>query len=410
MNSQKNKKRVALITTWYPPVSGVAVNRMDSLSTYLSEDFEIEVFCLGDKKMTIQKSESLKVHYFKSNKLIGKLKSNQKDSNIIHNCKTILRILLKKIIKNPLNSWKNDVLNQIKNIHEINPFELIISSFSPEEAHLVAIEFCKLYPAIPWVADMRDEMSMNPTIDISTKLNLIKIEKLVNEFASAILSVSEPILNDFKLICPNVSYFEEVRNGYNHVLNNGKTKDLNHLVFTFGYFGSFYGATKPDLFFEALEVVLSSEKDFDFQVQIFGAHHNFTIPQKLKNKIVLNPGLSYEKAILKMMEIDVNVLLIPKNGRKGVYSGKLFDYISVQRPVLAMLDTQDVAAQLIEDFNCGYIAEFDKVDEIVDSIHQIIKDNKEGVLKFATKDQFESLHRKNQILKLKMLINKLISK
>ena len=93
MNSQKSNKRIALITTWYPPITGIAVSRMDSFANYLSEDFTVEVFCLGDKKETIKKSKSLIVHYITSNNLFNKLKSNQKDFKIIHNFKTVLRIL-----------------------------------------------------------------------------------------------------------------------------------------------------------------------------------------------------------------------------------------------------------------------------------------------------------------------------
>ena len=410
MNSQKSNKRIALITTWYPPITGIAVSRMDSFANYLSEDFTVEVFCLGDKKETIKKSKSLIVHYITSNNLFNKLKSNQKDFKIIHNFKTVLRILLKKVIKSPLNSWKNDTLFDLKRIHEKEPFDLIISSFSPSESHVVASEFCQIHSSVPWIADMRDEMSTNPTIDGITKSNLHNIENLVNKYASAITSVSEPILNDFKLICPKVSLFEEVRNGYNHLLVNQNLNSLNNSTFTFGFFGSFYGAVKPDLFFEALMKILLSVPEFDFQFEVYGAHKNFNIPTKLKNKVHIFPHLPYEKAILKMQKMDVNVLFIPNNGRKGIYSGKLFDYISVQRPIFAMLDKKDVAFDLIKELNCGYLAEFNDIDEIVDAIKKIIKDKTEGVFDVASTSQVESLHRRNQVQKLKTLINNLISK
>ena len=89
MSSESKNKRVAIITTWYPPVTGIAVNRMDSFANYLSEDFEIEVFCLGEKKETIIKSSTLKAHYFTSNKLVNKLKSDQRDSKFIHTIKNV---------------------------------------------------------------------------------------------------------------------------------------------------------------------------------------------------------------------------------------------------------------------------------------------------------------------------------
>jgi glycosyltransferase involved in cell wall biosynthesis len=257
---------------------------------------------------------------------------------------------------------------------------------------------------------MRDEMSKNPTIDTQTKLHLIEIEKLVNKYASAVISVSEPILNDFKIICPNISVFEEVRNGFDHLFLDQIPLKSESSILNFGYFGSFYGAQKPDVFFEALLLLNAYDDAIDFKINIFGAHNNFNIPLKLRDKINMVQGLPYDEAILKMKEMDANILIIPNNGRKGVYSGKLFDYISVQRPIIALLDKEDVAADLINEFKCGYVSDFKDVNEVFESLKELIKDKSEGVSKVATHDQVVSLHRKNQVIKLKDVINQLICK
>ena len=53
-----------------------------------------------------------------------------------------------------------------------------------------------------------------------------------------------------------------------------------------------------------------------------------------------------------MNEMDANIMLHPRGERKGVYSGKLFDYISAQKPIIACVDKNDVAAELIYSFDC----------------------------------------------------------
>ena len=76
MSSESKNKKIALITTWYPPINGIAVNRMNAFANYLSERFEVEVFCLGKQNETIVVNSNLQVHYATSNKLFEKLKSN----------------------------------------------------------------------------------------------------------------------------------------------------------------------------------------------------------------------------------------------------------------------------------------------------------------------------------------------
>lgn len=401
-------KRIALITTWYPPITGVAVGRMNAFANYLSEDFEVEVFCLGNTEESITKSEKLSVHYLRTNKLYQQLKSNQKDSKIIHNCKTLFRIFLKKVIKNPLKDWQNATLSKLKLVHKNKAFDLIISSFSPEEAHLVAINFKKLFPSVPWIADMRDEMATNPYLDAQTKNRLLAIEKEINEYANALTTVSEPILLDFQKKMPKIAVFKEIRNGFDHLFSRDLDIKKRNKVFTLGYFGTFYGKRKPTVLLEALKQLKLINKDFDFRFEIIGAHQNFTIPNEIATEIHLLPALSYIEAIEKMATMDANIQIHPRSKQKGIFTGKLFDYISVQKSIIALVDTEDVAAKIIRDFDCGYVAEFSEIEDNKKVILEAFHDWKINQLKYAKVEQVQTLHRRNQVQKLAELITKLI--
>ncbi|MFY7669089.1 MAG: hypothetical protein ACOVQG_10115 [Crocinitomicaceae bacterium] len=400
-------KRIALITTWFPPQESVATNRMVAFAEFLSEDFEVEVFCLDQIERSITWNDSTKVHYSSSNKLFERLKDKQSDGTFLHKLKVGTRIILSKFIRNPLSKWQKSTFKKLENSHKINPFDCIISSFSPQEAHLVAIEFKKKFPTIPWIADMRDEMSANPYIDSTTKLTLEKVEKQVNEFADAVTSVSEPILTDFKRLLPKVQFFEEIRNGFNHQFIRNLNDNEKNSVFTLGYFGTFYGKRKPNILMQALSELKQEYSDFDFIFEIVGAHRNFHIPNELQKNILISPNLPYLEAIEKMATFDCNVQLHPKSEQKGIFTGKLFDYISSQKPVLAFVDKTDVAAKLIEEFDCGYVAEFDQLQENKKIILNAYEDWKQNKIKFASDEQVASLHRKEQVNKLAELIHKL---
>jgi hypothetical protein len=407
MTLQTNKKRIALITTWYPPINGVAVSRMNAFANYLSEEFDVEVFCLGEKEKTEIKSYNLQIHYTTSNKLFTILKAKQSDHKIIHQTKTGLRIFLKYVVKNPLSTWRNSTNQKLKIQHLNNSFDLIISSYAPQEAHLVAINFCKEFKNVPWIDDMRDEMSSNPYIDLKTKNELIEIEKEVNKYASAITSVSKPIVDEFSQICTNVKFFEEIRNGFDHSIVFDTENIINSEILRIGYFGTFYGVIQPTYFFKSLFIFKVNNPDIRIEFNIYGAHNNYSIPKELRDNVIKHTKLSYFDAIKKMNEMDANIMLHPRGERKGVYSGKLFDYISAQKPIIACVDKNDVAAELIYSFDCGYVSEFQDVEQTAILLQQLVSDKKSFEFKIANDTQIKSLQRKNQVEKLAILINQL---
>lgn len=402
-------KRIALITTWFPPQQSVATNRMLAFAEFLSLDYEVEVFALMQETKSIKWNKNVNVHYNAANNLFDFLKDKQSDGRIYHKFKVATRIVLSKFIKNPLEKWQISTFNQLKKIHSLNPFDCIISSFSPQEAHLIAIQFKKEFPNVPWIADMRDEMSENPYIDSKTKQNLLQIEKQINEYADAVTSVSEPILFDFKNSLPKVNYFEEIRNGFNHDFKRAKNTSNKNDVFTLGYFGTFYGKRKPHILLQALSEIYIENTGFNFQFEIIGAHKNFEIPTEISTRVHLREPLPYIDAIEKMADFDANIQIHPKSKQKGIFTGKLFDYISVQKPVLAFVDKEDVAAKLLEEFDCGYVAEFSDVQENKKIILEAYNDWHENKMKFASDEQVQSLHRKEQVKKLSQLIKKLIA-
>ncbi len=404
----KKRKKIALITTWYPPNHSVATNRMEAFAQYLSEDFDLEVFTLGASRKVDDNKRTITVFYSSSNWLFEKLRDKQTDHALFHKFKVLIRILISKIIKNPLNQWKNATVKKLIASHNKIPFDLMISSFSPQEAHLVAIEFRKHYPETLWIADMRDEMSHNSFISGDAKRQLLEVEQLVDKYAIAVTSVSDPILKYFKKEMRNVKYFEEIRNGFNHEYRRNVENTAKSDVFTVGYFGTFYGSIKPDIFFTALAKLV--DKGQKIKVELYGVHQNFHIPRSLQESITIHPPVDYHQAIQLMMLMDVNLLLHPTSERKGVFTGKLFDYLSVQKPIFACIDTNDVAAELINDLHAGYVMSFEDEQEIEHQLEKAISDWQNGVNMWAETEDVENLHRKKQVEKLKKLIEILLEK
>ncbi|MBK6527045.1 MAG: hypothetical protein IPG07_16765 [Crocinitomicaceae bacterium] len=99
-----------------------------------------------------------------------------------------------------------------------------------------------------------------------------------------------------------------------------------------------------------------------------GASRNFSIPPDFKKNVEILDRVSQTESLKLMASADLNILIQPPTGRMGVYTGKIFDYLSVNKPILAVVDKRDVGAQLINKLKAGYVADFGDIAEIEDQI------------------------------------------
>ena len=67
------------------------------------------------------------------------------------------------------------------------------------------------------------------------------------------------------------------------------------------------------------------------------------------------------------------LLLIPEAGGrgKGVLSGKVFEYLAAERPILAVVPPDGAAADLIRDAGAGVVVAPDDVGGMVAALHDL---------------------------------------
>ncbi len=405
------KKNIVLITTWFPPAIGVAVNRMSAFAKYLDhEKFELSVLTLGGADSKIEEDYfNAKVRRFSNPQILKSPKFNSGDSRIKHKLKTAWNILVLKSNSDVYKGWRKKVEHELDRMNSIRKIDLIISSFSPESAHLAALNFCKKNTNVKWIADMRDEMSQNPTISVKLKKHLLRIESEISTFASCITTVSQPLVELFRTTtCKSVSEIVEIRNGFDHDIP--LLEQPFNDVMTFTYCGKFYGAYKPDLFFKALVRIFEDGKlPEKIKLVFVGCSKNFDIPQIFEKFVTFEKQTTPELSIDFMAKADVNLLLIPADGRTGVYTGKLFDYVSVNVPVFAILDLNDVAAELLNQTGHGYLASNNDFESVVSKLQEVIDDWKQKKRIKIDKDRVNKAHRKYQVEKLNKIIHNLLN-
>jgi glycosyltransferase involved in cell wall biosynthesis len=86
----------------------------------------------------------------------------------------------------------------------------------------------------------------------------------------------------------------------------------------------------------------------------------------LADRVELVPHVPRRESLRLQRESDVLLLLIPEaDGRgRGVLSGKVFEYIAAERPILAVVPPDGAAAKLVQDTGAGVVAAADDVDAI----------------------------------------------
>ena len=78
------------------------------------------------------------------------------------------------------------------------------------------------------------------------------------------------------------------------------------------------------------------------KIKIVGNFKKLDVPDRISSNVIQCKNVPIK---ISLTEVDT-LLMMYQSGRKGVYSGKLFDYLATNKPILALYDPNDVVAPL----------------------------------------------------------------
>lgn len=392
-------KKILIISTFYYPIQHIATNRIVAFAKYLKEyGYDVTVLTKGlqNEHKVIN---GINVHYVNDTYFIKKLDTSKQEIKIIHYLKCARNIIYMNIFDDEDHGWTKNACKKANEILKQNQFDFVLSSAPPIGPHIVAYEIKKKYPKIKWIVDMRDAL-WSPNYPLKIRNSMLRfVENKISECADLLLAVSKPQLQEYKKLTDNKLAYIEIRNGYDFVLK--KNNSYNKKEFIIIYTGSFHGNRKPDNFFIALENLYKNNKISNFEVEIIGNNAPINIPNAIAKNINIIDKMPYEKLIDYVNDkASILLMISPSNIEKGCYTGKLFDYIGLCKPILALVPKNDVAAALINKINIGYVAENENITEIENNILKAYFDWK-NVREFDPDLNIIKLHhRKEQIRKL----------
>lgn len=345
---------ILIISNFFFPNNKIASFRMNAFAKYLHEaGHEVTVVTEGSSD-TITFWEGCEVHYLKDPVISEQLLQQYLYSRVKWTPRYIVYALEVRLTLDEKRLWRIRAQKCVKRLLDSRKYDVLLTTYPRLSPHLIALAMRRKGYKFYWIADMRDEMSQvkrqNDRWRVSHRLAGPE-RKIVNN-ADLVLSVSKPMLDGFRSMATH-NRFLEIKNGYEYKEIH-ESYFQNH--FTMGYIGRFYGEITPDNWFKAFaELICEGLLPDDCKIKIVGNGIKLNIPDSIKPNVVEIGAVSHDEAVkISIYETDVLVMIHPNNGRKGVYSGKLLDYLATNKPIIAMYDPNDVVGALMEETKSGF--------------------------------------------------------
>lgn len=213
----------------------------------------------------------------------------------------------------------------------------------------------------------------------------IMVEGSVLTQASAVTAVSSGIIETELERCPQFSGLVRVLpQGWDPAeaaLHTGLSQESRKD----GVFRLLYGGTvlpklsDPTMLLHAVRRLLGSKViDSDrFRVVFLGPQlvdvRKIAQSLHVSRNVETRPNVSRSEALLEFTRADVLLLIVSRRGQEWV-TGKLWDYLTVGRPILALIDPSSAAAKIVLETKTGVVCDPWSESEIAERIESLWRD------------------------------------
>lgn len=315
------------------------------------------------------------------------------------------------LIPDPRVFWVRPSVKFLRKYLKTTPVDLIITTGPPHSIHLIGNGLKKHFPDIPWLADFRDPWT---EIDFYHRLKLTKIadsvhrklEKKILTSADIVTTVSPYLKKTTEKLAGR--RVDVIYNGFDPADFDFNSKpDYNH--FTIAHFGAFNRDRNPSALWKVLGELANENPDFKAKLKILliGQVDGKIIEEiedaGLKVNLVQTGFMQHSEGLRLLAQSQV--LLLPLNDApnvKGILPGKMYEYMALRRPILAIGPTDGDFAVIINETKAGYVNGFNDEKGIKTSLTECFDNFKTGKLEVEPTG-YERFSRKNlarEIMKL----------
>jgi hypothetical protein len=263
-------------------------------------------------------------------------------------------------------SWNLTAIPAALRIARSEGIDVILTTSPPNSVHLVGAAVQRA-TGVKWVADLRDSIATHPHRNVERALVRAKekvsesVARLVARRADAIVAASDAIADEARTLEP--------KGTVTTILNGADFDDFAGLEyrradrFRITHAGSFFGKRDPRPFLAALAESGLQDVQARFVGDFRVSDREWAETLGLGDRLELLPYVTRRESLTLQRDSDALLLLIPDAGGrgKGVLSGKVFEYLAAERPILAAVPPDGEAAGLIRETGAGVVAAPDDV-------------------------------------------------
>ena len=373
--------KVLLVTLYFPPAGGGGVQRPLKFATHLPElGIETHVLAPEDPKW-IHRDDQLPpptLAWVHRCKFIGP--QGRKPAEELHGTAGLeraakqLQLAGRRLLVPDENvSWNATAIPAAIRIVRDEGIDVVLTTSPPSSVHLIGAAV-KRATGVPWVADLRDSIVAHPHRDADRLLVRVKeqgehaVARLVTRYADAVTCVSDAIADEVRERSPRGQVLT-IANGADFDDFAGLERHPSER-FRLTHTGSFFGKRDPRPFLTALQRSGLDDVVVRFLGDFRSTDREWAETLDLGDRLELIPYASRRRALELQRDSEALLLLIPEAGGrgKGVLSGKVFEYLAAERPILAVVPTDGAAAGLIQDADAGVVVAPEDVDGMTEAL------------------------------------------
>jgi glycosyltransferase involved in cell wall biosynthesis len=366
--------KVLLVTMYFPPSGGGGVQRPLKIATHLPElGIETHVLAPDDSKW-IHRDEHLPMPtlaWVHRARFLGP--RGRKPAEELHGMAGLERYSLqlqlfgrRLLVPDEGVPWNLTAIPAAIKIVREEGIDVVITTSPPGSVHLIGAAV-KRATGARWVADLRDSLVAHPHRDSQRLLVRVKeqgqhgVARLIASQADGISAVSEAIAEEMRSRNPRGPVVT-IANGSDFDDFSGLAYHPGAERFRITHAGSFFGKRDPRAFLTALSrvdgVVARFLGDFRAADREWSAN--------ILDRMELIPYAPHRRSLELQRDSEALLLLIPEAGGRGrgVLSGKVFEYLAAERPILALVPPDGAAAELLRETGVGVIVAPDDIDGI----------------------------------------------
>lgn len=422
-------KNVLFIVYYFPPMGGSGVQRPLKFAKYLREFGWNPIILCPEPGLYHTFDESLKneldslnleIHRVGNGDIFQKAASNKKTEVKIDD-KTAKRFRwFSRLLYYPDNKkgWIKPALQKALEIISEIKIDLIFATAPPFSNHIIGQQL-KEETGIPLIVDYRDSWTRNHFQEDMwswQKQILRNQERGVVASADKIICLDDFIKTEFKKDYPEITDRVEVlSHGFDpedfEKENLSTSFEYKEGKLNLLYSGLFYEQNQPDTFLSALNELFYENPSMDGRIHL---HFQGGIDDRIK-KLIIDYGfenhisdygyVSHSIAVKNLLQADALWMISNFDpSLKQIKSGKLFEYIGSQKPILGLVHESE-ASKLLKNYGAGFWAPPTSLTEIKERLSEIFKLWEKKELPNSNTDFVNQFDRKKLTEKLAQIFN-----